>query len=354
MRVAGVTGLAAGGQPLVLSQKRTCALRHLDQDYSGLNIYWVLPSVPEQSGGPLVAYRLSQLIGRGDTLRSEVVLSRDVHNTAHRSLRQVLDCARATPERHVFCVTFGPLVPGQIKQIRATTRSPIVYYAQSFGWRQHRAWFGASTLSLPGNPSIVASSRYVMALWNTHAPHLRVAHIPPPLHSVFKPGTSGRDIDVLVHTRKQSPYCIDRLLPVLAQSRLKVEVLTTWVGQHTLAQLLNRTKVFLYHTPPFFRLRRQTFGEGFGLTPLEALACGAHVATNSLGGVNDFLDHSNATKLLSRDPVEDCQAIARAVAQFADQTARAANVVQAFSEERVRGAWLNLLQTWFDSAVAPG
>jgi glycosyltransferase involved in cell wall biosynthesis len=171
---------------------------------------------------------------------------------------------------------------------------------------------------------------------------------------VFVPEASERDIDVLLHTRKQSPYCIDRLLPALAQSQLKVEVLTTWVCQHTLAQLLNRTKVFLYHTPPFFRLRRQSFGEGLGLTPLEALACGAHVATNSLGGVNDFLDQSNATKLLSRDPVEDCRAIARAVAQYADQTARATAVVQAFSEERVRGAWLNLLQTWFDPAAALG
>lgn len=327
-------------------------MRHLEQDEGGLTIYWVLPSVPEQSGGPLVASRLSQLIG-GSTLQSEVVLSRDIHNPKHRSLDQALDSAQAAPKRHVFCVTFGPLVPRQIKQIRTKTSSPIVYYAQSFGWRQHRAWFGASTLSLPGNPSIVTSSRYVMALWNMHAPHLRVAYIPPPLHPVFRPmqesESTVRDIDVLVHTRKQSAYCINKLVPVLLQSQLNITVLTTWVSQQRLAKLLNRTKVFLYHTPPFFRIRHQMFGEGFGLPPLEALACGAHVATNSLGGVNDFLDQNNATKLLSRDPVEDCRAIAQAVAQFDDQIAHAVDVVRTFAEDRVRCAWRHLLQKWFGS-----
>jgi hypothetical protein len=337
-------------------------LRHINQNDHGQNdrgltIYWVLPSVPEQSGGPLVAYRLSQLIGGSRTFQSEVVLSRDVQNPKHRSLDQALDSALTAPKKHVFCVTFGPLVPRQIKQIKAKTSSPIVYYAQSFGWRQHRAWFGASALSLPGNPSIVTSSRYVMALWNTHAPYLRVAYIPPPLDPVFRsvhgPVSSVRDIDVLVHTRKQSPYCMTKLLPVLTRSQLNVKVLTTWVSQQTLAELLNRTKVFLYHTPPFFRIRRQTFGEGFGLTPLEALACGAHVATNSLGGVNDFLDQCNATKLLSRDPIEDCQAIARAVDQYTDQTACTRDVVQAFSENRIRLAWCHLLQKWFGPAAMP-
>ena len=330
-------------------------MRHRNQDQGKLTVYWVLPSVPEQSGGPLVAYRLAQLIG-GDKLWSEVVLSRDRQNSQHLSLEQALHSARIAPDRHVFCVTFGPLVPAQIRQIRAETTSPIVYYAQSFGWRQHRVWFGASTLSLPGNPSIVTSSRYVMALWNMHAPNLRVAYIPPPLHPVFRSvsgaGLCGRDIDVLVHTRKQSRYCLNKLIPALTQSPLKIHVLTTWVSQQALAQLFNRTKVFLYHTPPFFRLRRQRFGEGFGLPPLEALACGTHVVTNSLGGVNDFLDQSNATKLLSRDPVEDCQAITRAVDQYADQTACAAAVVQAYSEDRVGCAWRHLLQKWFGPVSA--
>jgi glycosyltransferase involved in cell wall biosynthesis len=180
-----------------------------------------------------------------------------------------------------------------------------------------------------------------------------VAYIPPPLNPVFAPGSAKRDIDVLVHTRKQSRYCLDRLLPALGQSKLRLKVLTAWVSQQTLAQLLGRTKIFLYHTPHFFRLRRQHFGEGFGLPALEALACGAHVATNSLGGVNDFLDQRNATKLLSRDAAEDCARIAEAVARFTDQTTNAAAVVQAFSERRVMCAWLHLFETWFGHASVP-
>ena len=82
-----------------------------------------------------------------------------------------------------------------------------------------------------------------------------------------------RPIDVLVQARKSSPYVLKQLVPALRHAGLVVEVQTGWVDD--LVGLFNRSAVYLYDSAEYWRGRGVT--EGFGLPPLEALACGCVV-----------------------------------------------------------------------------
>ena len=83
----------------------------------------------------------------------------------------------------------------------------------------------------------------------------------------------SRPIDVLVQARKSSPYVLNHLVPALRQAGFEVEVQTGWVDD--LVDLFNRSTVYLYDSAEHWRGRGVT--EGFGLPPLEALACGCVV-----------------------------------------------------------------------------
>ena len=83
----------------------------------------------------------------------------------------------------------------------------------------------------------------------------------------------SRPIDVLVQARKSSPYVLNHLVPALWQAGFEVEVQTGWVDD--LVDLFNRSTVYLYDSAEHWRGRGVT--EGFGLPPLEALACGCVV-----------------------------------------------------------------------------
>jgi glycosyltransferase involved in cell wall biosynthesis len=55
-----------------------------------------------------------------------------------------------------------------------------------------------------------------------------------------------------------------------------------------LPALFNRTKVYLYDSAEYWQL--QGVSEGFGLQPMEALACGCQVFSSVNGGLSDYLD----------------------------------------------------------------
>jgi hypothetical protein len=79
-----------------------------------------------------------------------------------------------------------------------------------------------------------------------------------------------RPIDVLVQKRKSSPYVLEQLVPALQAKGLRVEVQSGWVDD--LVDLFNQSKIYLYDSAEYWRGRGVS--EGFGLPPLEALACG--------------------------------------------------------------------------------
>ncbi|MGB5898517.1 MAG: glycosyltransferase [Geitlerinemataceae cyanobacterium] len=94
-----------------------------------------------------------------------------------------------------------------------------------------------------------------------------------------------REIDVLVQVRKSSEYLIDRLVPAL-RSHCRVELLDGYIED--LAGLFNRSKVYLYDSAEYWATSGVT--EGFGLPPLEAIACGCQVFSSVNSGLADYLD----------------------------------------------------------------
>lgn len=281
------------------------------------NIYWVLPAPPKNSGGPIVAEKISNILNTSDILTSEVVLTEPQNSTDYRSIEKILSMPAEHLRSSIFVVTYGPLVNEHIRLIRNSTKTPIFYYAQSFGWKTFRSSIFGNKYTLSKGVDIICVSRYVMGHWNSHLQTHRVAHIPPPINDAFKLTNQVRDIDVLVHLRKQSQYCKTELLPLLKSKKIKVVEIDQWLSPEELGHLLNRTKIFLYHTSLFMQSHpRYPICEGFGLPPLEALLCGSRVATDCLGGVNDYLDHSNCTKLLGNNKIDDADSILEGINSF--------------------------------------
>ena len=83
----------------------------------------------------------------------------------------------------------------------------------------------------------------------------------------------------------RSSYLLEKLVPAL-QQRCRVCLIDSYVED--LAALFNRAKVYLYDSAEYWAL--QGVSEGFGLQPLEALACGCQVFSSINGGLSDYLD----------------------------------------------------------------
>jgi glycosyltransferase involved in cell wall biosynthesis len=91
---------------------------------------------------------------------------------------------------------------------------------------------------------------------------------------------------VLVQERKNSRYVIDQLVPALVAAGLRVERQRGWVDD--LVDLFNDTTVVLYDSADYWRGRGVS--EGFGLPPIEALACGCVVFSSFNHALADSLD----------------------------------------------------------------
>jgi glycosyltransferase involved in cell wall biosynthesis len=95
-----------------------------------------------------------------------------------------------------------------------------------------------------------------------------------------------RPIDVLVQQRKCSAYVLEQLVPALRARGLRVEVQSGWVDD--LVGLFNSASVYLYDSADYWRGRGVS--EGFGLPPIEALACGCVVFSSLNHALADLLD----------------------------------------------------------------
>lgn len=151
----------------------------------------------------------------------------------------------------------------------------VVYHAHSAGYR----------FKLPASIPIVTVSRNTMGYWGQHAPNSLIYYLPNHISNEFRDLSCERDIDVLVQARKSSEYLIQELIPAL-QKRCNVYVVDFYVED--LAGLFNRAKVYLYDSAEYWA--QQGVSEGFGLQPLEALACGCQVFSSINGGLSDYLD----------------------------------------------------------------
>jgi glycosyltransferase involved in cell wall biosynthesis len=151
----------------------------------------------------------------------------------------------------------------------------VIYHAHSAGYN----------FTLPSNIPIITVSRNTLGYWGQKSPHSLIYYLPNQISDEFKNLNLERDIDVLVQARKSSQYLMKELIPAL-QKHCNVRVVDSYVED--LAGLFNRAKVYLYDSAEYWAI--QGVSEGFGLQPMEALACGCQVFSSVNGGLSDYLD----------------------------------------------------------------
>ncbi|KJH70415.1 glycosyltransferase [Aliterella atlantica] len=175
----------------------------------------------------------------------------------------------------------------------------VVYHAHSSGYG----------FKLPASIPIITVSRNTMGYWGQMSPNSLIYYLPNQISEEFSNLHLNRDIDVLVQKRKSSEYLITQLIPAL-QKRCNVFVVDSYVED--LAKLFNRAKVYLYDSAEYWALQRVS--EGFGLQPMEAMACGCQVFSSINGGLSDYLDPGfNCYKIAGYAREYDVQRIMKVV-----------------------------------------
>lgn len=199
----------------------------------------------------------------------------------------------------IFVVSWGFDVPKLLKKLKSY---PVIYHAHSTGYG----------FAVPPSVPIVAVSRHTMGYWGQAAHNAPIFWLPNCLGDDVTNRHLERDIDVLVQARKSSEYLTRQLIPAL-QSQCKVVVVDQFVDD--LMELFNRTKVYLYDSAEYWAQHRLT--EGFGLPPMEAIACGCHVFSSVNHALADYLDPGfNCHKIATYATGYDVQRIRQVVNQW--------------------------------------
>lgn len=175
-------------------------------------------------------------------------------------------------ESAIFVISWGFDVP---KLARRLSSYAVVYHA-------HSAEYG---FKLPARIPIITVSRHTMGYWGQQSPNALIYYLPNQIEDNFQNLNQNRDIDVLVQLRKSSEYLLQQLIPAL-EKQCHVHVIDSYVED--LATLFNRAKIYLYDSAEYWA--QQNVTEGFGLQPMEALACGCQVFSSLNGGLSDYLD----------------------------------------------------------------
>jgi glycosyltransferase involved in cell wall biosynthesis len=172
----------------------------------------------------------------------------------------------------IFVVSWGFDVPKLVARLKGY---PTIYHAHSAEYGFH----------LPARIPIVCVSRNTLGYWGQKSPHSLLYYLPNQISDEFRDRHESRSIDVLVHARKSSDYLLKQLIPAL-QPHCQVEIIDGFVD--SLADLFNRSRVYLYDSAEYWATQGVT--EGFGLQPLEAIACGCQVFSSVNHGLSDYLD----------------------------------------------------------------
>jgi len=164
-----------------------------------------------------------------------------------------------------------------------------------------------------------------------------------PLNLGAQPALGGRTIDVLVQRRKCSAYVLEQLVPALRARGLRVEVQNGWVED--LVGLFNSATVVLYDSADHWRC--SGVSEGFGLPPVEALACGCVLFSSFNHALADTLDpggmaHQIGAGTLAAD-VERITAAVADPAAWLPPPRRLEELLDELSEPRLRERWRQAL-----------
>ncbi|MEW6496078.1 MAG: glycosyltransferase [Cyanobacteriota bacterium] len=192
----------------------------------------------------------------------------------------------------IFVISWGFDVAKLVAKLKPYN---VVYHAHSAGYG----------FKLPASIPIITVSRNTMGYWGQKSPNSLIYYLPNQISDEFQNLNIDRDIDVLVQARKSSEYLLQELIPDL-QKQCNVKVADSYVED--IAKLFNRAKIYLYDSAEYWA--QQRVSEGFGLQPLEALACGCQVFSSVNGGLSDYLDPGfNCYKIAGYSKEYDIQRI---------------------------------------------
>jgi glycosyltransferase involved in cell wall biosynthesis len=172
----------------------------------------------------------------------------------------------------IFVIAWGFDIPRLVVKLK---NCHVVYHAHSAGYK----------FNLPSRIPIITVSRNTMGYWGQKSPNSLIYYLPNQISPEFTNLHLDRDIDVLVQARKSSEYLLQQLIPLL-QQHCKVLVVDSYIED--LPKLFNQAKIYLYDSAEYWA--QQGVSEGFGLQPMEALACGCQVFSSINGGLSDYLD----------------------------------------------------------------
>ena len=225
-------------------------------------------------GGLLVELQTAGLVGN---LRPTEVVTYRQREPDHPFLVDLLE-QEPSPGAALWVVSWGFDVPALLRQLRGR---PVAYHAHSSGYG----------FSLDPGVPVLAVSRNTMAYWGEKASRNPLFLVPNALQPKWlergaRFSHDARPIDVLVQRRKTSRYVLDQLVPALRSAGLTVQVQSGWVDD--LVDLFNSATVVLYDSADYWRGRGVS--EGFGLPPIEALACGCVVFSSLNHALADTLD----------------------------------------------------------------
>ncbi|ELS04850.1 glycosyltransferase [Xenococcus sp. PCC 7305] len=232
-------------------------------------IYFLLPGTKGKFGGGGLWAELKTINLASQICKTEIVTYRQKESD-YIFLTDLLQ--QDNLQDFIFVVSWGFDVPQLIGKLRDYN---IIYHAHSAGYG----------FDLPANIPVITVSRNSMGYWGQRSPNSLIFYLPNQIGQEFYNQQISRDIDVLVQTRKLSQYVREKLIPTL-QSYCHVKIIDGYVED--LAGLFNRSKIYLYDSAEYWGVSGVT--EGFGLPPLEALACGCQIFSSVNHGLADYLD----------------------------------------------------------------
>ena len=289
-------------------------------------------------GGLLVELQTARLVAQ---LRPTQVVTYRQREADHPYLDDLLR-EEAVPGQALWVVSWGFDVPGLLRRLKGR---PVAYHAHSSGYG----------FDLPPATPVLAVSRNTLGYWGDRSPRSPLVLVPNALEPQWlergarpgKPAASAaarRPIDVLVQRRKSSCYVLQHLVPALRARGLRVEVQSGWVDD--LVDLFNSATVYLYDSADYWRGRGVS--EGFGLPPVEALACGCVVFSSLNHALADTLDPGVLGHQIGCGTLEaDVERIAAAVAEPAAwqaQRDQLAALLADCSEDTLRARWAAALE----------
>ncbi|MFM8259321.1 MAG: glycosyltransferase [Vulcanococcus sp.] len=237
-------------------------------------------------GGLLVELQTARLVSQIASVEVVTYRQREPDHPFLDDLLRAEPLLQASaPQAPLWIVSWGFDVPQLLRRLRGRASA---YHAHSSGYG----------FALPPGVPVLAVSRNTLGYWGDRAPRSPLFLVPNALEPQWlergaRPGSaaaaaqpSPRPIDVLVQQRKSSEYVLQQLVPALRTRGLRVEVQSGWVD--ALVDLFNSASVYLYDSADYWRGRGVS--EGFGLPPIEALACGCVVFSSLNHALADLLD----------------------------------------------------------------